>query len=406
MEAKNVSRQVYLHKPAPPCAINCLPIEILAMIFTFVGVSKIPVYSPRNTTFPFNVAATCIFWMEILKSNPENWKSISIDVMDPTPFLDTFSIFTGGPIEVYVFSGARKKASRGSILAGISVEDARKSHENRQTQIIFGQLEPHCKRCVSITFDLVFQSSLPCTTSILARSLPCLEKLVLKCQIHDMDDEDESMDETYIDEDKLEVETPLLKEISLPGYSFMQFGRLSQELRTMIGENLLSLSIDHLTLHKDEIGVHDNIQTFVGFMDGIESLNCNTLNLSNITFGYRPRPRNKEYTFLGRQVSLVNVSAEFISAFFGCVTMDDLSVLHITRSSIPLIFICSSNYGQDFKLSSRPARHTIPRSLFFSASAESTGDSNGRQKHLQCDRIVCIFASLSGQLRRRWRRLF
>ena len=100
MEAENVLRKVYLHKSAPWSAINCLPIEILAMIVTLVGVSKTPRYSPRNTTFPFNVASTCLFWMDILKSNPTNWKSISIDVMDPTPFLDTFSMFTGDPIEV------------------------------------------------------------------------------------------------------------------------------------------------------------------------------------------------------------------------------------------------------------------------------------------------------------------
>ena len=77
------------------------------------------------------------------------------------------------------------------------------------------------KRCASITFDLIFQSSLPCATSILARSLPYLEKLILKCLKHDMDVNDESTNEIDIDHDKLGVEIPLLKEISLPGYPFM-----------------------------------------------------------------------------------------------------------------------------------------------------------------------------------------
>ena len=135
MEAENVvPRQVRLHKPTPPSAINCLPIEILAMIFTFVGVSKTPYNSPRNTTFPFNVASTCLFWMEILKSNPENWKSIYIDVVNPTPFLDAFTVFTGGPIEVFVFSSVKESAFRHSELH--SVEDVQKCDENLQARII------------------------------------------------------------------------------------------------------------------------------------------------------------------------------------------------------------------------------------------------------------------------------
>ena len=112
----------------------------------------------------------------------------------------------------------------------------------------------------------------------------------------------------------------------------------TKELRiTIREENRLSLSIDHLTLQKDEIGGHNNTRTFVGLRTAIEGLNCDTLNLSNVTFGYHPRPRNKEYTFPGRKVRPKNVSPEFLSKFFTCLTIDDLSMLHITEYSIPFI---------------------------------------------------------------------
>ncbi len=295
MEAENVSRRVHLHKPVPPSAINCLPIEILAMIFTFVGISKTPYNSPRNTTFPFNVASTCLFWMEILKSFPEHWKFIYIDVVAPTPFLDTFTVFTNGPIEVCVFSSVKESAFRHPETH--LVEDIRKCDENLQAQIIRQKLEPFMERCASITFDLIFQSSLPSATSILVRNLPHLKKLILKCDIYDIDDNKSMIipDDNYPPPED-GAKRPVLDELSVPGYSFSQISQLGQKWLSEIGgqNKWFTLSVDRFTLQKDMMPPYDAPdRTFEGFMDTIENMACTVLYLSDLTFRYRP-PAKKQ----------------------------------------------------------------------------------------------------------------
>ncbi|KJA16863.1 hypothetical protein HYPSUDRAFT_1049586 [Hypholoma sublateritium FD-334 SS-4] len=346
VEAENVPRQVFLCTPARLSGINCLPVEILALIFIYVAESTTSSYSRTSTrAFPFNVASTCPFWMDILKSNPTNWKSVSIDVMDPSPFLDTLTMFTGGPIEVFVFSSIKEAESPESD-SNNSGEDAQKRHENLQAHIIFRQLEPHIKRCASITFDLIFQSSLPCATSILSRSLHYLEKLILKCLKHDVDD-NKSMIEIYIDCDELavEFEIPVLKEISLPGYSFMQLSEVNQGLLMNIGgEKRLSLSINQLTLQKHGIGPHNDTRTFAGFMNAIDDLDCNDLTLSNLTFGYRPERGDPSYALGWENVKLENVSPEFISTFFWLYRHSGLSVRPAYHAMFDSIH-CSADFG-------------------------------------------------------------
>ena len=319
--------------------INRLPIELLALIFADVRQSER--VGPRRSCFPFNVASTCPFWMEILKSNPANWQSIVIDIADdPTPFLDTFSKFKGGPIEAMIFSSI--KAETAAFLSTES-QYTQTSCENTRVQVIFLVLEPFITRCDYITFDLLYQSSLPSAAHILGRHLPHLCGLQLECAIYDLDDSpDSAIDlKVKIPPPGPAIQIPSLEEISLTGHYFMELQKLPRNwLRKIGGEQRLALSINQFLLQKEDIGIHFGSRSFHRFLAAIEVLNCGELTLSNLAFNYHPRLGRKKYTFGGEILKFDNVSPDFLAAFFSSVNLDpdaDMRRIEIVRCSIPFI---------------------------------------------------------------------
>lgn len=336
-DAVSSSRLLSRVTSPPTSDINRFPVEILSLIFASVRESR-RVGSHRSS-FPFNAASTCPFWMEILKSNPSNWQSIAIDVADdPTPFLDTFSLFNGGPIDVVIFSSLKKETTP----APSKNQDTQKSHETTRARIISHELEPFTTRCASITFELLYQSSLPSAANILGRHLPHLGKLHLKSTIYDLDDSSDSAIniDVEIPPPGPAVQMPFLKEISLTGHYFMELQQLGRNWRRKIGGELrLSLFIDQFMLQKEDIGTHFGSRSLPGFLTAIEDLDCVDLSLSNFAFNYHPKPGNKIYTCRVETLRFNNVSPDFLSAFFSSVNLniDNLYLLEFSRCSIPSI---------------------------------------------------------------------
>ena len=82
--------------------INDLPNELLENIFDHAFPKPPPpqtspsinLNDPIRTLFPFNIASTCTRFLYILKANQKYWRHVVIDLaVDPTAFLDTFSLF-------------------------------------------------------------------------------------------------------------------------------------------------------------------------------------------------------------------------------------------------------------------------------------------------------------------------
>ena len=104
-----------------------------------------------ESLFPFNAASVCKLWRDILARMPECWTRVVFDVVsDPGPFLDAFSWSRNlEKIEVAIFNSSEY------------AEDVDEALKKKRISAIAQALQPHVHRCTSISFDIVYSSSLP-----------------------------------------------------------------------------------------------------------------------------------------------------------------------------------------------------------------------------------------------------
>ncbi|KDR76859.1 hypothetical protein GALMADRAFT_139724 [Galerina marginata CBS 339.88] len=128
--------------------------------------------------FPFNVAKVCTKWRDILSQFPVCWTRIVFDVAtDPTPLLEAFSWSKDlEGLEVVVFTSAKHSKD---------TDKETKARENQRVAAIARAFRPHAHQCKSISFDVVYESSLPPPSIFFLREAPALEELTLECVIYD-----------------------------------------------------------------------------------------------------------------------------------------------------------------------------------------------------------------------------
>ena len=135
--------------------INDLPNELLENIFDHAFPKPPPpqtshsinLNDPIRTLFPFNIASTCTRFLYILKANQKYWRHVVIDLaVDPTAFLDTFSLFIiedgvyPAGIFVTIFSSDVEYVKESEFL-GIPTRIRQKEAENSRFPVVFQHLE-------------------------------------------------------------------------------------------------------------------------------------------------------------------------------------------------------------------------------------------------------------------------
>ncbi|KJA20986.1 hypothetical protein HYPSUDRAFT_764265 [Hypholoma sublateritium FD-334 SS-4] len=222
--------------------INDFAVEILGLIFQSIAYQSPPNRTePAHRRFPFNTATVCVLWLNILKSRPQYWKSVTFDVAhDPTPLLDTLGLYTGSETEVRVISTSSRR-------------NVHPHQETSRVRNILTHLRPYLSTCRSIVFNLIYQSSLPSCADILTHHLPHLTTLVLQCQEHNLDNV-----EIKIDWDTISLREhlhrpvfPALEFLTLTGFSFMELSQLGPRwTQDFKAGDFYCVSINHFKFHK------------------------------------------------------------------------------------------------------------------------------------------------------------
>lgn len=323
--------------------MDSLPTELVDIILQYVAVLSLP--NPRKTKtetiFPYNAASVCTRWLAILKSNPELWEDVVIDVANnPAPFLDTLTLLGDSAediIEVKVFSSAK-------ISPGLHEDDAnRKRCENVRAKTVFENLEPSLARCWSISFDLIYQSSLPSAVQFLAHSLPQLRFLSLECQIYDLDDDTNDIEVdcyTQLEANQaspsrpsfpLKTSYPSLHKLNLTGFAFMELCRLAAitdftECLTS-SNSLRQLSVTHFKFLEPDSKIYTGSRSFGTFIKYLSEMNSHySITLTGLSLGSAP---TKHYEGTQKSkisspiIELDSVSCDFIKTFFAHVVLPD-----------------------------------------------------------------------------------
>ncbi|KJA20935.1 hypothetical protein HYPSUDRAFT_203329 [Hypholoma sublateritium FD-334 SS-4] len=325
--------------------VNDFPVEIISLIFrqTWELYQLDAPQGKKNPhcIFPFNAATVCALWLNVLKSQPQYWKCVTFDVAnDPTPFLDTLGLYTGGDIDVRVVSSR--------------IYSATESQEKCRVQKIFTHLQPYLSICGVIEFDLAFQSSLPSSADILTHRIPRLSSLSLHCKMHNCDD---NSLEIKIDKDKVSRQGnfrdsifPSLKRLSLTGYSFVELYQLGEgwaEIPMMSRPaSTLHVSVKHFKCHKrghwDNSGSRSLNALLKTIAFGSRYKLCELV-LTDISIDYRPTTDHYPPDIPFTSVKFKDVSRNFLSAFFASFSADgrQLNTIRFEGCSIPHIPNCA-----------------------------------------------------------------
>ena len=327
--------------------ISDFPVEILAHIFQSVEIasqSLRPEAGPAQREFPFNTATVCVLWLNILKSRPDYWKTVTFDVAhDPTPLLDTLGLYVGDKITVHVISTASYR--RNSENEGLI-----KLQERSRVHKIMTRLRAYLSICQSISFNLIYQSSLPSCADILTHSLPQLSSLILQCDAHDFDNPNIDINVNWeMISPRQHFRNPVfpaLNFLALTGFSFMELSQLGPRwAREFRANGHYCVSINHFTFHKrrleDGIGSR-SIHSFLRTIALQGTYGAFELDLSNISIAYNPKIKSSEkYRIPFTSLKFDRVSQEFLAAFFASVTTAGLAApvnwIHFERCSIPYI---------------------------------------------------------------------
>lgn len=382
LEAKRLQKQTNMGH------VNDFPVEIISLIFqqtwelyqTDAPAAPDAETKPRRV-FPFNAATVCVFWLNILKSQPQYWKSVTFDTADdPTPLLETIGLYTGGDIVVCVVS------SRKLLTTELQ--------EKSRVQKIFTRLQPFLSVCAVIVFELAFQSSLPSSADILTHHLPRLSVLALRCKVHNCDDD--SL-EIKIDMNKISRREnyhrpifPALERLSLTGYSFMELHQLGEKwARNCVSnrpESLLYISVKHFKCHKGGHRDDNGSRSLNAFLKTIAfgtKYQLFELVLTDISIDYRSITNYSTPTMPFTSIKFKDVSRKFLSAFFASFSapqrLQSLDAIHFQDCSIPhiprdawtqtdMLIITRTTFRQAHSSSSNIAEH-LDDSLYNAVSA-------------------------------------
>lgn len=310
-------------------SVNALPVEILDLVLEQVALGYRPPTSLsawNRALFPQNVAYVCTLWLEILKSRPQYWRQVVIDLAsDPEPFLDTLVLFQHDePIDLLVFSSRKGHLETTDWMV---YDEAHKSLEGSRSFVVLTYLTPHIARCRNVAFDLVYQSSLPSPPAILSQRIPFLTELSLQCAVHNLDDAEKSQVGERGPTESPNPFLPSLRTLSLTGYNFLELCAIQPYWLAHpkeVGVSSLPLRINHLTFQDQ--------QTVTTFCSSIEFLPA-ALALSDVSLNYIPNLENTTKTPELHLQSLLlhSVSSDFIHTFFStCKFKDDLGLISLT----------------------------------------------------------------------------
>jgi hypothetical protein len=161
-----------------------------------------------ESLFPFNAASVCKLWRDILARMPECWTRVVFDVVsDPGPFLNAFSWSRNlEKIEVAIFNSSEY------------AEDVDEALEKNRISAIAQALQPHVHRCGSISFDIIYSSSLPSPNIFFLRGAPDLYELILECRIDDFDASTHPLPPTPEEQPTFATSFPQLGKLSIPAF--------------------------------------------------------------------------------------------------------------------------------------------------------------------------------------------
>lgn len=199
--------------PSGYCAIAELPTEIILFIFDLLLFdAQCCMHNPGHhghipgayvTTwsthtdlrsraiFPYSVANVSRSWRVISISVPKYWTRLVllVDRRDPTP-LDQVALqlelSANLPINVAVI---RRADTNSHVSAGKGKAQVRSpallEEDPRHVRRVFELLRPHLSRCMSLWYDIKYNSSLPSLHRDLRVEMPLLQILELHCEVDD-----------------------------------------------------------------------------------------------------------------------------------------------------------------------------------------------------------------------------
>ncbi|KDR72005.1 hypothetical protein GALMADRAFT_143355 [Galerina marginata CBS 339.88] len=292
--------------------------------------------SHSPSLFPFNIARVCTKWRDILAQFPEYWTRIVFDVAaDPAPLLEAFSWSKNlEGIDVVVFTS--EKPSR-------DIEEEIKARENHRVAAIAQAFQPHTYRCKSISFDVIYESSLPPPGIFFLREAPVLEELTLKCAVYDIDTTNSTSRPTMGGE-KAPLVTSFgrLRKIFMTGFWIMDLllsagtPKWFQDLKL---ESRAKVSISHFRFHDE------GQYTLANFLLRLSSSKVErSFHFRDLSLAYpvEDRPiRSDEFgskkVFSAYKISFKSVSKEFLAHFYALVQVEPEDSLTFKDCEIPHI---------------------------------------------------------------------
>ncbi|KDR80963.1 hypothetical protein GALMADRAFT_207872 [Galerina marginata CBS 339.88] len=181
-KSRRLSSKLNSSKPPTAPSISQLSFDVLGLIFEQARPDESKASDQADnkalSRFPYNLAAVCKQWREVLSLSPGYWVNPTFYVgsIDPTPLHDVRS-FLEWSRDMRITVEVKR-----SPEAEVTNSDP---HEGERTRAVIDALKPHVHRCLLITFDVIHGSSLPSISRDLFNVSPYLLGLTLRCKSDD-----------------------------------------------------------------------------------------------------------------------------------------------------------------------------------------------------------------------------
>ncbi|KAF8801656.1 hypothetical protein BYT27DRAFT_7261778 [Phlegmacium glaucopus] len=234
-------------------------------------------------------------------------------------------------IELLVFTSATDHA------------EISEDRERNRVMAIVDALESHyhIRRCSSIIFDVMYESSFPPSLFFFSQSAPNLRELKLKFRVAQAEIENNSYDilPFRISDPRLATSFPSLHSISMDGRAFMglcSFNGADEWFKNLETGQNLSLCIAKFRFNEEDgISVWD----FASCISKIHSLRNLHFQKLSVAYSYSHEPDHgkacRNYLKLSH-FHFDNVSKDFLSEFFACATCYGKRTI-FSRCAIPRI---------------------------------------------------------------------
>jgi len=285
-----------------------------------------------ESLFPFNAASVCKLWRDILARMPECWTRVVFDVVsDPRPFLDAFSWSRNlEKIEVAIFNS--------SEYAG-EVDEAL---EKNCISAIAQALQPHVHRCRSISFDIIYSSSLPPPNTFFLRGAPDLHELLLECRIDDFDASTHPFPPTLEEEQPtFATSFPELFKLSVPAFWLIDMPLFTPDPEWLDQLNTSKMDITIANFEFPENGQY-SLTNLLSCLCRLK--NPTSVSLQNLTLSYEycdhnldlPDTLNLAYT-ISADLRFTSTSKDFIAHLFSIAEVISDEMLSFEDCEIPNI---------------------------------------------------------------------